>query len=1183
MSHNKFGDFKDGQWINGEFFARGGPRKGRKQSKNKAIYGIFAGDSDSDDDEYHRGNAVGRSNSDKPGISFIAAKTNVDDRKAKAQSSTTTPSSQPSFVPARAGLGNPRAGLGAGLGARADADTSRMGLGASRAGLGASRAGLGSDGAGLGSGRAELGSSRPGLGSGPEGLGSSRPGLGSGRPGLGSSAPELGGRAGLGLSNTSSTFVAAETGAQGGKDPSNDVVPGMSNKAFARLLERNEVDSVSESSQQRGSDESSSNLKPKPKPLPPRPRPPPVAHDPRRGAWEKHTKGIGMKLLMKMGGKNWSGRLGKHEDGVSKPVVTAVRPGQGAVGYYGKEMKHLNREFEGELRGDFSEADKKKKGPRVVVADVGSDDWKRRRGEASGKGASGGKRKRTKTTFKTAQQLLDEQNAANAEEAASATAAKAQIILDMRGPAVKRLDSMADINKAEAESDPAVEHEYSYGSDDIAKELRYNLSLLVSTAEGRILASSSKLKRDKDILEDQRAEVEHLSALKQRRTEHIEKLEQILQLLDRVVDKVEETCKAAAAGDASDEATKSVRVGALLQVFRTLRSKFADEYKAFKLEHILFATLPRLLKVQAMSWDPLAESSDSDDGKQDGFLDTLANMSHFLVADRQAEVDELRSSSGETAAERYAPTTMMAKIDRLKMGKEIFDYAVAYAIVPKLRRAILSKSWSARTSVSFANTLRRMWPLLTPELQTSIASANLFPAIRLAVQQWQPPTEEQQDTAPLLHQWLPLWLPFIGELASELWRGICHRIQKSFAQKSWTIVGGTALSIVEPLELVLPRGDFAKLLQRAALPLLVRDLRATEIDPANQSLEVANAVWKWARLLNVAELDSTRSSMHFRALWLGEFFPRLRITLHAWLHQANSPETFAEIEIWYKGWKSYFTDNVAAMHKEDKSSSKTRSNSVAERTKRIMMQLVDEEFTQWLQMIAAKMTGTDALKKLTPPDPDSCSYDRSLRQLQHLARIAQDSLHQAGHSGHRHQQEGWRPRSEMRHTMGGTVASDGSENVTFREVLEQLASREGVDFVPNFKRGRARSSGKQVYDFGGLSLYIDRDVAFVLSPNSGKFAAQGVAEQCIVENCNTSRCVDCVCQGNGKGETWEPVGIDELVQLVHERPTKPTQQARSTPRSAPDPAPTPQQKSQPTSAAEVSAPESNGDDVEDID
>ena len=48
-----------------------------------------------------------------------------------------------------------------------------------------------------------------------------------------------------------------------------------------------------------------------------------VSHPKDLGAWEKHTKGIGLKLLKKFG---FNGRLGANEDGISSSVEVKVRP-----------------------------------------------------------------------------------------------------------------------------------------------------------------------------------------------------------------------------------------------------------------------------------------------------------------------------------------------------------------------------------------------------------------------------------------------------------------------------------------------------------------------------------------------------------------------------------------------------------------------------------------------------------------------------------------------------------------------------------------------------------------------------------------------------------------------------------------------------------------------------------------
>jgi tuftelin-interacting protein 11 len=56
------------------------------------------------------------------------------------------------------------------------------------------------------------------------------------------------------------------------------------------------------------------------------------------GNWEKHTRGIGMKLLQKMGYESGKG-LGSKGEGIVTPVEATLRPGRAALGAYGPEHK----------------------------------------------------------------------------------------------------------------------------------------------------------------------------------------------------------------------------------------------------------------------------------------------------------------------------------------------------------------------------------------------------------------------------------------------------------------------------------------------------------------------------------------------------------------------------------------------------------------------------------------------------------------------------------------------------------------------------------------------------------------------------------------------------------------------------------------------------------------------------
>lgn len=64
-------------------------------------------------------------------------------------------------------------------------------------------------------------------------------------------------------------------------------------------------------------------------------------------AWEKHTKGVGSRLLKKMG---FSGRLGLREDGIAAPVTAKLRPDKLGLGVKGFSEKTLQEITMDEVR-----------------------------------------------------------------------------------------------------------------------------------------------------------------------------------------------------------------------------------------------------------------------------------------------------------------------------------------------------------------------------------------------------------------------------------------------------------------------------------------------------------------------------------------------------------------------------------------------------------------------------------------------------------------------------------------------------------------------------------------------------------------------------------------------------------------------------------------------------------------
>lgn len=297
-----------------------------------------------------------------------------------------------------------------------------------------------------------------------------------------------------------------------------------------------------------------------------------------------------------------------------------------------------------------------------------------------------------------------------------------------------------------------------------------------------------------------------------------------------------------------------------------------------------------------------------------------------------------------------------------------------------------------------------------------------------------------------------------------------------------------ALSLLKSLQTFLPVATFASIITRIIIPQLVKKLGSTEINPANQNLVNIDLVWEWVPLLcNALDLQAG-NPLQVLALWTGEFFPHLLSTLHAWLTQADSNEAFKEIEQWYKGWKSYFAMQVKSLgevskkerNRRNRSQKETSTNTSVDkkilwkRRRRALENMIQHQFKLCLGMIAARMRGLPHLAKVAPPDPNLSSFEKSLRNFKQ-----QEDATRIGSKLKIH--------NFMRETTAGTTiaADERKKTTTFRDVLERLAVQNNIAFLPNIRRGRARASGKQVYLFGGVSCYIDRDVVFAQKVGAG--------------------------------------------------------------------------------------------------
>jgi tuftelin-interacting protein 11 len=258
----------------------------------------------------------------------------------------------------------------------------------------------------------------------------------------------------------------------------------------------------------------------------------PTKKDPSLARWEKHTKGIGSKLLQKMGWKGQGGLGTKRRKqaattttpiaakGISRPVEVVVRPANLGLGFGNfKEATQLksNQQIEAQVRGIDIEKEKKRKysededfvasasNPNHASSAIPSTNdlllqqsWKKRA-------------RNKKPQVIPYQQLLERQLQQQQRSGG-------QVIIDMRGPNFGKNDNETSTKTLQ-------------GPPPLGEELLYNVSFLLNTYENK-LHSSATFSRSTDAkvasMDSNIAEMEERYRLGQERMQKMNKAVEIV-------------------------------------------------------------------------------------------------------------------------------------------------------------------------------------------------------------------------------------------------------------------------------------------------------------------------------------------------------------------------------------------------------------------------------------------------------------------------------------------------------------------------------------------------------------------------------------------------------------------------------------------------------------------------------
>ena len=836
--------------------------------------------------------------------------------------------------------------------------------------------------------------------------------------------------------------------------------------------------------------------------------------DPNLGKWEKHTKGIGMKLLTKMGyagsgglGSNKRKRggtiaavgvgeahgsiappddakqsatsssshsqpvaatteTGQVKKGISRPVEVVVRPNGLGLGFGNfKEQSQLkvNRQIEAEVRGielpkedeDDDESKKRKNKKEKGIFDGIDKSLLPSTESLLNRGAGswrkgGGGKRQKKRRIVNYQDIVDQTT--KSDEGSSSGKMK---IIDMRGSATSSVGNMRDVVDGQQRR-PNIDSSSSSQTTTalLGEELLHNVTLLLNTHEGQLRTSFYMVQSTKGKITALEAECKEMKERREVIKQRSDKMKLALNVVGQAEELVEQLTMMR--NEKGDIARLDFAMSSLQGIFHNLFTNFSrDERKSLKFDTTLLPSIIKpILDTLTSSLDPLTMKDLS-----------LSWMDH-LATGIQKLCNTVNSNNEAYALREMIYMQCIVPWIRNALNLPRWDPVVNVEIGLDLYEKLVN---SACASIQDAEEEEN--DILKEDITDEVVRLSVLPKLVRAVSHWRPKFNNVQRLRIVnpLHLWILPWLPYINNdsMLGGLLDDVRRNLKKTLSFLSKSVSNdvefiGSCMSTLSPWTNLFEERIIFELTSNSICPRFARSLARVKIESNSTEQD-----WEHLHVLFEYYEKGLMSDNDFVSLVEGEVLPAWVHKLYSTLKQGNY--NMYDIKTFYLAWKGQIFLRPTETPKRN-------SNRSAQLTLR-SDSMVCRYFYGGLKMIQAAVESNHALlDSLQPSNPTNCNYRVAL--MHRSVSTNEENVKQSNGAVN------IRVQSKA-HGSGSKMTA------SFKEVVESFAHQHDISFRPK----NSMKDGKPIFLFGDHPVYLDKNVLFAL-----------------------------------RGSTWQPISLEHLAQ-----------------------------------------------------